>query len=130
MTRLSAYTDYNLKIACLKSCYPAVYMAYCFYQRSYSHIKAYVEESLNLKNAGPLEYSQYLHGGVIPSLRLGKNEHPSFDSNTPKAKLPFTFPEAGQEHTMLELNQGSRNLVADLGDSSNSIRSKYAPVFI
>ena len=52
----------------LKIDYPQVYIEYCNHFKMKEELDAYIKESLNLKNAGPLKLGQYIHGGLLPGI--------------------------------------------------------------
>ena len=52
----------------LKIDYPGVYIQFCEYSNQDKELSMYIQECLNLRDAGPATFGQYFHGGVLPTL--------------------------------------------------------------
>ena len=67
-SQLDLQTGYDGKISYLKSEYPAIFIDYCKQHGLKEEMDKYIEDSLELRDAGADKYGQYIHGGVIPTI--------------------------------------------------------------
>ena len=70
---MNSKEQFEEKIDLLKNDYPAVYIAYCQDFRLDKQLNSYVAECMMRVN-DPLKYSQYIHGGVLPTLDKMRKE--------------------------------------------------------
>lgn len=60
--------NYTSKIDFLKADYPAVYISFCEHYNREKDVDKYIRECLKMR-LDINRYSQYIHGGVLPSLQ-------------------------------------------------------------
>ena len=68
--KLSTATDYESKVKILKEDYPTVYVGFLQVHDQCYEVAKFVSGCMKMKDVGPIEYAQYIHGGIIPTLEF------------------------------------------------------------